>query len=127
MCGCDDASPGSCTRVIDGEEDHYGAFSVVPGTTFKVTMTGTGDADLYVKQGSLPTTSSYTCRPYLSGNNETCNIAAKTAATRMYVMLRGYSSYSSTSLKGTTGASRAAASMAVIRIGQKPLMRLRRP
>ena len=32
---------------------------------------GSGDADLYVRYGSQPTTSSYTCRPYLNGNNET--------------------------------------------------------
>jgi Zn-dependent metalloprotease len=62
---------------------------------------GTGDADLYVKAGSTPTKSSYDCRPYLSGNNETCSIAAKTAATRIYVMLNAYSTYSSTSLKGS--------------------------
>jgi vibriolysin len=62
---------------------------------------GTGDADLYVKAGSAPTTSSYDCRPYLSGSNETCNIAAKTAATRIYVMVRGYSTYSGASLTGT--------------------------
>jgi vibriolysin len=62
---------------------------------------GTGDADLYVKAGSAPTTSSYDCRPYLSGNNETCNITAKTVNTRIYVMLRGYTSYASTSLKGS--------------------------
>jgi vibriolysin len=37
----------------------------------------------------------------LSGNNETCNIAAKTTTGRFHVMLRGYSSYSSTSLKGS--------------------------
>jgi vibriolysin len=62
---------------------------------------GTGDADLYVKAGSTPTTSSYDCRPYLSGNNETCNIAAKTTAIRIYVMLRGYMAYTSASLKGS--------------------------
>jgi hypothetical protein len=62
---------------------------------------GTGDADLYVRIGSQPTTTSYSCRPYLSGNNETCNIAAQTTNQRMHVMIRGYSSYSSTSLKGT--------------------------
>ena len=33
---------------------------------------GTGDADMYVRSGSQPTTSTYNCRPYLSGNNETC-------------------------------------------------------
>ncbi|MFY0578315.1 PPC domain-containing protein [Cystobacter fuscus] len=62
---------------------------------------GTGDADLYVKAGATPTTSSYDCRPYLTGNAETCTIAAKSAATRIYVMVYAYSSYSSVSLKGT--------------------------
>jgi Zn-dependent metalloprotease len=62
---------------------------------------GTGDADMYVKFGTMPTTSSYDCRPYLSGNNETCNIAAKTSSGTFYIMLNGYSSYSSVSLKGT--------------------------
>ncbi|WP_257461639.1 M4 family metallopeptidase [Archangium lipolyticum] len=62
---------------------------------------GTGDADLYVKAGSAPTTSSYDCRPYLSGSNETCNIPAKTTATRVYVMLRGFNAYAGASLKGT--------------------------
>ena len=58
---------------------------------------GTGDADLYVKYATQPTTSSYDCRPYLSGNNETCNISLIQAGT-YYVMIRGYSSYSNTSL-----------------------------
>ncbi|NOK36238.1 peptidase M4 [Corallococcus exercitus] len=62
---------------------------------------GTGDADMYIKFGSAPTTTSYDCRPYLSGNNESCSAAAKTASGRMYIMLRGYSSYSGTSLKAT--------------------------
>ncbi|MFP2903154.1 M4 family metallopeptidase, partial [Corallococcus sp. 4LFB] len=62
---------------------------------------GTGDADMYIKFGSAPTTSSYDCRPYKSGNNETCSAAAKSASGRMYIMLRGYSSYSGTSLKAT--------------------------
>ncbi|HYO57846.1 M4 family metallopeptidase [Archangium sp.] len=62
---------------------------------------GTGDADMYVKFGSQPTTASYDCRPYLSGNNETCSIAAKTTTGRFHVMLNGYSAYSGTSLKGT--------------------------
>ncbi|MBN8466961.1 M4 family metallopeptidase [Corallococcus exiguus] len=62
---------------------------------------GTGDADMYIKFGSAPTTTSYDCRPYLSGNAESCSAAAKTAAGKMYIMIRGYSSYSGTSLKGT--------------------------
>jgi Zn-dependent metalloprotease len=62
---------------------------------------GTGDADLYVKFGSPPTTASYGCRPYLGGNNETCNMTAQPSAGRYHVMLYGYSAYSGVSLKGT--------------------------
>lgn len=62
---------------------------------------GTGDADMYVKFGAAPTTTTYDCRPYLSGNAETCSMAAKTTAGKYYIMLRGYTSYSSVSLKGT--------------------------
>jgi PKD repeat protein len=65
-----------------------------------VTSGGTGDADLYVKFGSAPTTTSYDCRPFLSGNAETCNIAAAQAGT-YYVMLRAYSTYSGVSLTGS--------------------------
>lgn len=61
---------------------------------------GSGDADLYVKFGSAPTTSSYDCRPYLNGNNETCNISTAQAGT-YYVMVRAYSSYSGLSLTGS--------------------------
>jgi len=62
---------------------------------------GTGDGDMFVKFGAVPTTSVYDCRPYLSGNAETCNIAAKTTTGRFNVMLRAYSAYSSVSLKGS--------------------------
>lgn len=58
---------------------------------------GTGDADLYVKFGSAPTTASYDCRPYLTGNNESCNITNVQAGT-YHVMIRGYTSFSGTSL-----------------------------
>jgi hypothetical protein len=60
---------------------------------------GTGDADLYVKKGVKPTTTAYDCRPYLTGNAETCTVTAP-AAGDYYVMVRGYSAYSGVSLKG---------------------------
>lgn len=61
---------------------------------------GTGDADLYVRFGSQPTTGTYDCRPYLNGNNETCNISNVQAGT-YHVMLRAYSTYSGVSLTGS--------------------------
>ncbi|MCF6226352.1 MAG: S8 family serine peptidase [Xanthomonadales bacterium] len=61
---------------------------------------GSGDADLYVRFGSAPTTGSWDCRPFISGNNETCSISNVQAGV-YHVMLRGYSSYSGTGLTGS--------------------------
>ncbi|HEY0659996.1 MAG TPA: proprotein convertase P-domain-containing protein [Lysobacter sp.] len=70
-------------------------------TNLKFTIAGgTGDADMYVKFGSAPTTSTYDCRPYLNGNNETCNITTAQVGT-YHVMLRGYTAYSGVSLTGS--------------------------
>ncbi|KQY55145.1 peptidase S8 [Lysobacter sp. Root494] len=66
--------------------------------TFK-TSGGTGDADMYVKFGSEPTDTVYDCRPYVSGNTETCTIAAPQAGT-YYVNLKAYSTFSGVSLVG---------------------------
>ena len=61
---------------------------------------GTPDADLYVKYGAQPTTSSYDCRPYLAGNNEACTFATPTAGT-YHIMLFGFWSYSGVTLTAT--------------------------
>ena len=68
------------------------------------TSGGTGDADLYVKSGSAPTDTVYDCRPYQSGNTETCTFATPTAGT-YYVRVKAYSAFSGVSLTGsyTTG------------------------
>ncbi|WP_312964904.1 S8 family peptidase [Stenotrophomonas indicatrix] len=54
---------------------------------------GSGDADLYLRQGSAPTDTVYTCRPYLSGNNETCTVNSPTAGI-WYVRVKAYSTFS---------------------------------
>jgi serine protease len=61
---------------------------------------GTGDADLYVKYGSAPTDSSYDCRPYRNGNEETCSFSSPAAGT-WYVRVKAYSSFSGVSLTGS--------------------------
>jgi len=62
---------------------------------------GTGDADLYVRFGSAPTTTTYDCRPFLTGNAETCSFAAPQAGT-WYVMVNAFTSFSGVSLTGST-------------------------
>ncbi len=70
-------------------------------TNLKFAMSGgTGDADLYVKFGSAPTTSSYDCRSWASGNTETCNIASAQAGT-YHVLIQAYAAYSGASLTGS--------------------------
>jgi len=65
--------------------------TAVAGSTLNVTMTGSGDPDLYVRFGSAPTTSAYNCRPYVDGPGETCSLTVPAGATSFYVSVRGYS------------------------------------
>ena len=89
---------------LSGASGSFQHFPItVPAGQGSLTVTlsgGTGDADLYVRQGSQPTTSTYNCRPYLNGNNETCTISNPAAGT-WYVSVRGYTTFSGTSLLAT--------------------------
>jgi hypothetical protein len=60
-------------------------------TRLQVTISGTGDADLYTRYASKPTTTSYACRPYTSSSNETCTMN-NPAAGQWWIGVRGYSS-----------------------------------
>lgn len=73
---------------------HYAAFTVKPGTTFTAALDVTAkNPDLYVRWGSQPTTSLYTCRPYLgTGTDETCTLTVPAGTTKAYVSVRGRSS-----------------------------------
>jgi secreted trypsin-like serine protease len=89
---------------LSGASSSWQHFAItVPAGKSSLTVkqfNGTGDADLYVRQGSQPTTSAYNCRPYLSGNNETCTINTPAAGT-WYVSVRAYAAYSGLSLTAT--------------------------
>ncbi len=61
---------------------------------------GSGDADLYVKTGAVPSKTSYDCRPYVGGNNESCTVTVGTADS-VHVKLIGYSAFSDVALVAT--------------------------
>jgi hypothetical protein len=69
---------------------HYGPFDTGEGDLV-AEMTGSGDVDLYVKKGSQPTSSSYDCRPYESGTNESCTVAGPGD---IYVSVKGFNTSS---------------------------------
>lgn len=81
-------------RVAANEEKPYGPFPAASGTLFETKMQSTGsngDPDLYVRFGARPRRSSYDCRPYLVGANETCSVNVPSGKTQAHVMVHGYS------------------------------------
>lgn len=107
--GDSELTDGEAKTGLSGAASSQSYYTMtVPSGATNVTFTmngGSGDADLYVRAGSQPTTSSYDCRPYKGGNSEECSIDNPTAGT-YHVMLRGYSAYSGVSLVGNiTGGS----------------------
>ena len=84
----------------DGSEVFYQI--EVPGgaTNLQIQISGgTGDCDVYVRYGALPTTSEWDYRPYTAGNEETVTVSSP-AAGSWYIMLRGYDPYSGVTLSG---------------------------
>jgi hypothetical protein len=67
--------------------------------TYTFSMTGTADADLYVRIGSEPTASTYDCRPYKNGSNESCELTLAQPA-KVFVQVRGYATTSTFELVG---------------------------
>ncbi|WP_065188502.1 S8 family serine peptidase [Shewanella woodyi] len=92
---------GTAKTSLAGAKDaelHYSIDVPAGATDLSFTMSGgTGDADLYVQYGAAPTTGSYDCRPWKSGNSESCPISNVQTGT-YYVMIQGYSAFSGVSL-----------------------------
>jgi hypothetical protein len=70
---------------------------------YQFTLTGTGDADLYVRGGAPPTATTYDCRPYKIGSNEGCRIGLTRPAV-IYVSVRGNAASSTVTLAVSSGA-----------------------
>ncbi|WP_444944135.1 M4 family metallopeptidase [Microbulbifer sp. ZKSA006] len=81
---------------LSGRRNSWQHFTLdVPSgaSSLTVEMSGSnGDADLYVRYGATPTSSNWDCRPYLSGNEETCTFSNPSAGT-WYISVLGYTSY----------------------------------
>ncbi|WP_440055138.1 S8 family peptidase [Pseudoalteromonas sp. T1lg65] len=81
-----------------GQWVHY-TIEVPEGmSTFTVTTSGgSGDGDLHVKYGAQPTANSYDCRPYESGNAETCTFTNPQAGT-WHLSIYAYRTFSGVTL-----------------------------
>jgi hypothetical protein len=67
--------------------------------TYEFDLTGTGDADLYVRIGSAPSLTQFDCRPYLDGSAETCTVTLAQPAP-IGVMVNGYAASSTFDIVG---------------------------
>ncbi|TAM34049.1 MAG: peptidase, partial [Rhodanobacter sp.] len=100
----DELANGVAKTGLSGASGSAAVYKViVPAGASNLAITssgGSGDVDLYVRFGATPTSSSYDCRPYRNGNNESCTFGQVQAGT-YYVMLKGYQAYSGVSLKAS--------------------------
>lgn len=79
--------------VTKGQTKKYSTPTLAAGK-YQFSITGSsGDADLYVKVGREPTATSYDCRPYKTGSNETCEVTLAQSAA-IFVNVNGYSAAS---------------------------------
>jgi hypothetical protein len=82
---------------IKKDEQKAGEYAATADAEHTVKLSGTGDADLYVKKGAAPTTSSYDCRPYGGTADEECKVTLK-AGEKVFWMVVGYSATSNVQL-----------------------------
>ncbi|WMS89119.1 PKD domain-containing protein [Pleionea litopenaei] len=90
------ANPTELTDLAAAQNQALNYFMDVPAGAADLNFTisgGSGDADIYIRFGTAPTTSQYDYRPYKNGNDEVVDIATPQAGT-WYIMIRGYRAYS---------------------------------
>jgi leucyl aminopeptidase len=87
------------TATVSKSESREWSTPTLAAGSYSCTLSGSGDADLYVRIGSPPTLSRYDCRPSKSGSNESCQIPLDQPAA-IYVMVRGYAPSSTVTLVG---------------------------
>lgn len=85
--------------AVGRDEEHRFSTGTLPEGRYTFDLTGTGDADLYVRTGDAPSTSTWDCRPYTSGSGETCSVNL-TSSAEVHMMVRGYATSSNYQLTG---------------------------
>jgi hypothetical protein len=100
------AAPGTVkteTFGIDaaasGTWHHQPAYPVVAGTKIVVELSGTADADLYVRVGSQPTEQAYDCRPYEGTSAEKCELDIAAGQTQVFISVHVFEGPANVSVK----------------------------
>jgi vibriolysin len=82
---------------------NYTHVTPVGATAMRFALSGgTGDADMYVRFGSAPTTTTYDCMSAGATTTESCTINGAKQGT-YYVLIKGYTAYSGTTYTVSSG------------------------
>ncbi|MBX3252279.1 MAG: trypsin-like serine protease [Myxococcales bacterium] len=73
-----------------GRAQFYDRIPVTPGSPFRASLRGTGDADLYVRWGNRPTASAFDCRPFAGDSNEVCELTVPSGVREAFVAVNGF-------------------------------------
>lgn len=74
--------------VLKDADVHYQT-GVLKAGVYTFSLSGDGDADLYVRVGEAPNKDLYDCRPYRYGSKESCRVEL-TSPAEVFVMVRGW-------------------------------------
>ena len=100
---CGGGTLGNVVRysaTVPATLEHRFTLQLPPGSyDVWIRIDGTGDADLYTGIGTSPSITSYACRPYRWGSNESCNHDGVRGA--LHVMVRGWAPSSKYNLSVT--------------------------
>jgi hypothetical protein len=75
-------------KVAKDAEQYWQTPRLSPGS-YQFVLSGSGDADLYVRIGSAPTLTAYDCRPARAEPNKTCFVQLAQDAV-VHFMVRGF-------------------------------------
>ncbi len=82
----------------DGSERRYTLDVPAGASNLSIAISGgSGDADLYVRFNQQPSLDDWDCRPFIGGNNETCDITNVQTGT-YHVLIHGFDPYSGLTL-----------------------------
>jgi len=94
--GSPSLAPGQSLTYLSGARSEWQFIALeVPAGTARLEIRlsgGAGDADLYVRREAEPTATEYLCRPYQTGNDETCLLDAP-APGRYFLGLDAYENF----------------------------------
>jgi hypothetical protein len=94
-------TPITGLSAATGTQTLYRVFVPEAKTQLQVRIQGSaGDADVYTRFGTPPTFSTFACRPWLAGSNETCT-HANPAEGSWYIWIDAYEGYSGLTLTAT--------------------------